>query len=271
MNGIKVGDIVARTSYGGDIPFLVVDIIPKERGKPIYVLKGMVSRIQADSYEDDLELQDTNKIHTRMRSEIASARKHGLRQLPLFRGAGLFRFRGYPGKVLHIDGDASFLQTCLDHYKEAGVRAVGRAVAESGQPGEIRTLLERYKPNILVMTGHDGIKKNSGNLNSVENYRNSKYFIQSVKEARKYEGGYDNLCIFAGACQSYYEGIMDAGANFASSPGRILINALDPAFVAEKVALTDSKVILTPKQISQVTISGSDGIWGINTHGQYRK
>lgn len=32
------------------------------------------------------------------------------------------------------------------------------------------------------------------------------------------------LVIFAGACQSYFEAIISAGANFASSPARILID-----------------------------------------------
>ncbi len=33
----------------------------------------------------------------------------------------------------------------------------------------------------------------------------------------------DELVIFAGACQSHYEEIIKAGANFASSPHRILM------------------------------------------------
>ena len=87
------------------------------------------------------------------------------------------------------------------------------------------------------------------------------------KEARKYEPDYDKLCIFAGACQSYYEGIMGAGANFASSPGRILINAYDPAIVSEKVALTESTRYVTPGEIAGLTVSGKDGIWGVDTKG----
>ncbi len=44
-----------------------------------------------------------------------------------------------------------------------------------------------------------------------------------------------NTVIFAGACQSYFEAIISAGANFASSPARILIDFLDPIMVAEKL------------------------------------
>lgn len=49
------------------------------------------------------------------------------------------------------------------------------------------------------------------------------------------------MVIFAGACQSYYEGLILAGANFASSPARILIDFIDPLIVAERVAITDEK------------------------------
>ena len=78
----------------------------------------------------------------------------------------------------------------------------------------------------------------------------------------------DKLCIFAGACQSYFEAIMEAGANFASSPGRININALDPALLSEKVALTDRRNYVTPEEVASIIISGSAGIGGIKTRGR---
>ena len=61
--------------------------------------------------------------------------------------------------------------------------------------------------------------------------RNSKYFVQAVLEARKLCPSSNRLAIFAGACQSFYEAIMEAGADFASSPGRILIDFIDPIIV----------------------------------------
>lgn len=61
------------------------------------------------------------------------------------------------------------------------------------------------------------IKKETG-FNDIYNYRNSRYFINTVNEARKWNSHGKDLAIFAGACQSYYEAIMAAGANFASSP-----------------------------------------------------
>lgn len=61
------------------------------------------------------------------------------------------------------------------------------------------------------------IKKGTG-FNDIYNYRNSRHFIKTVNEARKWNSKGKDLAIFAGACQSYYEAIMAAGANFASSP-----------------------------------------------------
>ena len=50
-------------------------------------------------------------------------------------------------------------------------------------------------------------------------------FIETVKEARRYEREQaEELVIFAGACESYFEALIMAGANFGSSPARILID-----------------------------------------------
>jgi spore coat assembly protein len=57
MDSLKVGDIVTRKSYGGDIHFKIADIASRSSGRRTYVLKGMLFRIIADSDEDDLELE----------------------------------------------------------------------------------------------------------------------------------------------------------------------------------------------------------------------
>ena len=85
-----------------------------------------------------------------------------------------------------------------------------------------------------------GMIKSGARYTDIYNYRNSRHFIETVKEARKYDQKNDkNLVIFAGACQSYFEALMEAGANFASSPARILIDFLDPLIVAKSVARID--------------------------------
>ena len=79
--------------------------------------------------------------------------------------------------------------------------------------------------------------KNGTGFNNLNNYRNSAYFVNTIQKARAWENG-NHLAIFAGACQSYYEAIISAGANFASAPKRVLIDMMDPLIVAETVAYT---------------------------------
>ena len=85
---------------------------------------------------------------------------------------------------------------------------------------KISDYLEEYNPNILVITGHDAYYKKKGEITDIDSYKNSKNFVKAVKEARKYEKSHDKLIIIAGACQSDYEELIKAGANFASSPKR---------------------------------------------------
>ena len=268
MCDLKVGDIVARKSYGGDIPFTIINIISDKREKPVYILRGLLHRIEADSHSDDLIKQNPRYAYLNKQRYFSKVKRQTLSRRF---DRGLlpdYRLKGKPGTILHIDSSEDFLDKCLEYYSEAKLKPIGRLAPESEQPNMIRQLLEQYRPDIIVITGHDSLKK-AGDKYNVNSYSNSGYYIQSVKEARRFEPGYDKLCIFAGACQSYYERIMDSGANFASSPGRILINALDPALVAEKIAITDSKMVVRPEEIAQITVSGPKGIGGINTRGRF--
>lgn len=121
-----------------------------------------------------------------------------------------------------------------------------------------------YNPDILIVTGHDGMIRKEIDYNNLQNYRNSKYFIETVKKAREYERDYfKDLVIFAGACQSYYEALINAGANFASSPARILIDFLDPLIIAQKVAITESYKYITINDIYKELRDGKRGVDGI--------
>ena len=114
-----------------------------------------------------------------------------------------------------------------------------------------------------------GMIKKGKNYNDIYNYKNSKYFIKTVQEARKYDLlNNKKTVIFAGACQSYFEAIMLAGANFASSPARILIDYLDPIIVAEKVATTDKYKYITIDDIAKELRDGKKGVGGIGSNGK---
>ena len=102
----------------------------------------------------------------------------------------------------------------------------------------------------------------------LSNYRNSKYFVRAVIEARKEYPSSNKLAIFAGACQSFFEAIMAAGANYASSPARILIYFMDPLIVAEKIAITDNKKFVTINDIVRELRDGKKSIDGIGVMGK---
>lgn len=111
------------------------------------------------------------------------------------------------------------------------------------------------------------IKKQTG-YNDIYNYRNSRHFVNTVNEARNWKTKGKDLAIFAGACQSYYEAIMAAGANFASSPGRIMIDFIDPLIVAERIATTESTKYLTIQDIKEELRDGEEGVSGIGAVGK---
>ena len=109
--------------------------------------------------------------------------------------------------------------------------------------------------------------KSGRNYEDIYNYRNSRYFAQTVRNARKEEKN-KKLVIFAGACQSYYEALINAGANFASSPARILIDFVDPLVVAKRIATTDVDTYLTINDIEDELRDGERGINGIGASGK---
>lgn len=118
--------------------------------------------------------------------------------------------------------------------------------------------------SVYHQLAHDGMLKKEYGYYDIYNYRNSKYFIETVKEARRYEKDTNSdLVIFAGACQSYFEALMQAGANFASSPARILIDILDPLIVAKDVAITDDFKYIRMEDIENELRDGRRGVGGI--------
>lgn len=285
MGDLKVGDIVARKSYGGDIYFKVTDIRELD-GEKVILLKGLSYRIEADAPETDLVVVDDKNVtdyNSRM-SAMVSRKCRDLQTVgyaPRHRGGSKkLYYRSTPkenaqkfsrsGKILHIDGDNDYLDTCLNQYRKFGLDVVGEHVPESEQPLKVYELLKKHKPDILVLTGHDGVLKGDNNYSNIDNYRNSKYYVESVKEARRYQPDLDGLIIFAGACQSMYNAIIKAGANYASSPYRVLIHALDPVFICKKVALAGIDKVLAPSDVINSTITGMEGIGGIETRGKYR-
>ena len=271
MEKIKIGDIVGRKSYNKDILFRVKNIINTKTGQ-IAILIGIIERVEADSSISDLEKvseeriqKDLNKIQKRIESKINAVDK--IKNKTEDR-----KKYTITGKILHLDGDKKYSEKSYRYYKKLGLNAIVKNIPEYKQPKVVYNLLKIYQPDILVITGHDGMIKKNSRYDDLYNYRNSKYFIETVKEARKYDKETNKrLVIFAGACQSYFEALICAGANFASSPGRILIDFIDPLIVAEKIAITERYKYITIEDIENELRDGKQGVSGIGANGKMYK
>lgn len=272
MKNIKKGDIVVRKSYGKDIVFYVKNII-RNREKQLVILVGILERIEADSLIEDLEKIDKKefkKILKKNEEKIKSIIINKKRELEKIQN-NRFSQDIVTGKILHLDGDRRYSKKSMYYYNKFGVKAVVKNIPEYRQPKEVYQLLKYYNPDILVITGHDSMIRKGKNYNDIYNYRNSKYFINTVKEARRYDENYNkNTVIFAGACQSYFEALIMAGADFASSPGRILIDFLDPLIVAQIIATTEKYKYISMDDIANELRDGKKGIGGTGVNGKMK-
>ena len=251
---MKIGDIVTRKSYNKDIIFRIVGFNIDNKNEKIAILKGVAFRIIADAYLDDLELVKISDI----KQILIDSKVENL----IFESV-----RSAQDREKKMNRAALKLQSNPNIY---GIPAVGVSIPEENQYKEVVGLLEKHNPDILVITGHDAITSRKGNITDLNNYRNSLNFIKAVKQARKWQPNLDNLVIFAGACQSNYEQIIRAGANYASSPGRIMIHALDPVFVVEKIACSRIDTIVPIEEVIEQTVTGLKGIGGSETRGKFR-
>lgn len=250
----SIGDIVSRKSYNNDIIFQIIDITDN-----IVTLKGVDLRLYADCVIDDLKKEKVLDVVKTDREII----NKNLKSIDLNRDDYFY----LPGKILHIDADKDYLQRCINFYHDLNVQSYGLIIDEKDIHKEIIKHLQEYKPDILVITGHDAYHKNSDDKSDLNNYQNSGNFIKAVKEARKYEKDQNKLIIISGACQSNYEELIKAGSNFASSPKRINIHALDPAIIASSIALSEKNKSIDLLAMIEKTKYGSDGIGGIITDG----
>lgn len=273
MKKFKKGDIVVRKSYKKDIPFYIKKIITTKRGK-FAILYGLFERIEADSNLNDLELLDKTTVinilsdeENRLNSRIQNKNENF--KFNFINNDSRLRTKLITGKILHLDGDKRYSQKSYNYYKKVGLNAIVKNIPEYKQPRIVYKLLKMYQPDVLIITGHDGMIKRGTNYNDIYNYRNSGHFINTVKEARRYDKENNKeTVIFAGACQSYFEAIMMAGANYASSPARILIDFLDPLIIAEKVATTEKHKFISIDDIIKEIRDGKKGIGGIGSNGR---
>ena len=61
-----------------------------------------------------------------------------------------------------------------------------------------------------------------------------------------------------------------SGANFASSPSRINIHALDPVYIVAKISFTPFMETINVWDVFRNTLTGEKGLGGIETRGILR-
>lgn len=245
---IKVGDLVTRRSDDSKIVFRVASI---DRNN--VQLKGKVIRLLCASQLDDLQPYSNTEEETLALPPLTETRK------------GNF----IKGKVLHLDGDEVYLKKAMSAYRSYDVKAIGYFLPEKRMPEVIESLLVKHHPDILVVTGHDALENDSGDRYDIRNYRNSEAFVNTCLAARRYKADLDSLVIIAGACQSYYEALIESGANFASSPKRENIHLLDPVILASELSVAPVYEYVKVERLLSMTINKNMG--GLDTKGQARR
>lgn len=175
------------------------------------------------------------------------------------------------GKILHVDGDIRYSQKAIAYYRKVGLtNAVVKNVSERRQQYVIKDLIIKYQPDMLVITGHDKMLEQNKKFYDINNYKNSLNFIRTVENARKIIPSMEDLIIFAGACQSYFEELIQSGANFASSPARVLIDFMDPIVIATKIVTTPENKFVTLGDFLSEIREGSKGVGGTRGKGKLK-
>jgi len=279
----QIGDMVTRASYQMDIMFRIIRIDETDQHEATAILHGNEVRLIADAKMSDLVLIQKEEQMTREKDDERKINEsldllrqdyQLLREKQEYYTSGQYQHQEQyfhmPGKVLHLDGDASYLKKCLDVYERIGVPVYGVHCHEKKMPSVIDSLLDQYRPDILVITGHDAYSKQKGGVNDIGAYRHSRHFVETVQKARKKIPHLDQLVIFAGACQSHFESLIHAGANFASSPSRVNIHALDPVYIVAKISFTPFVDRINVWDVLRNTLTREKGLGGIETKGVLR-
>ncbi|MEC5426009.1 sporulation peptidase YabG [Virgibacillus sp. C22-A2] len=275
---VTKGELVTRASYNNDLLFRVASV-----NSDVARLFGVDVRLEADAPTKDLVRVQDRELEKRKKAEKEQEEfsyRLFRQDYQLMKEKREYQSsEGYqhdtksfqiPAKVLHLDGDQTYLRKCIELYQRMGMQVHGVHLNEKDMPLEISTLVEKIQPDIIVITGHDSFSKNKGLKNDLRAYRHSKYFAETVREARRMNPHLDQLVIFAGACQSHFESLIRAGANFASSPLRINIHALDPVYIAAKVAYTPFMEKVSVWDALRNTLTGEKGMGGVETRGLLR-
>lgn len=252
---VQIGDKVILKSDQRKIVYIVEAI-----NEETVVITGYIYRIKRETSLALLEPATDSDI--KKEEEILK-----ISRTKITRKAERVKPKAIFGTILHIDGDEKFLNNCLNLYKEMDIHCWGIHLKEKEVKFHIEALLEQLTPDIVVITGHDFY--NGKDIKDLNNYENSKEFIETLRIIRK-KFSIDNLTVIIGACESHFEALIANGANFASSPKRINIHTYDPAVIAIKCATTSFNRVIDFENTLKFIENGRSAFGGIETKGKMR-
>lgn len=251
---MEIGSIVVRKKYNGDIIFKIVNITDNNA-----LLIGIFIRLIADAPISDLEVVLDSDIERNNLEEL----NYKNRIIEQYKG----KIAHLTGKILHYDSDKEYLDKCLDLYKSIGLYAKGIFDKEGNIKDRILNDINIYRPNIVVLTGHDSY--NGKGVNDINNYRNTSNFMDSIIKIRE-KYSLDEIYVFAGACGSNLEALIASGANSASAINREKIEAYDPALIAILAAITPFNQIIDIDIMDKVSKLKKRAIGGVESFGKMR-
>ena len=122
------GDYVIIKNETNPIIYIIEEIENNE-----VTLKGFTHRLKTRKMIDDIELASEQLI----KKEINNSKTYQKRLVRTKQ-----RTKRFPifGRILHIDGDEEYLQSCIDLYKEIGIPAEGIYIKENEVKDKIEQL-----------------------------------------------------------------------------------------------------------------------------------
>lgn len=176
---IKVGDVVGRVSYGCDIYFKVTRLFD-ENGVNYTRLKGLDLRLEATAPLEDLCKIDSGQVssfwHNCAKSNLERQKqvfmrrdRDRLERVKRATQGNQEEIEGFdlPGSLVHIDGDKEYLDLCMTTYKQLNIPCYGYHVDEEKQAGALMEILVEHRPDLLVLTGHDGLVKGASDFRDI--------------------------------------------------------------------------------------------------------
>lgn len=251
--------------------FKVNDLVKYQKELDIYIIReikddlvtitGYTHRIKRTVTKENLVLAKPEEIEKENKA-MKNQKEHLLKRKHI-RGPKKVLY----GRILHIDGDKDFLESCMELYKEMNIPYDGIYIREEDVKNKIEKILLQSTPDIIVITGHDVY--NGKGIKDLTNYQNSQNFIDALRVIRKHFDA-NSVVTIVGACASHFEALIASGANFSSSPKRINIHTYDPAIIAIKVATTSCNQIVDFNNILEYIENKRDAFGGIETKGKMK-